>query len=60
LQNYVLCSEEVAGILSRRAAHWELVSIGLLKLKGFPGWREVFRITSEEHPTDLGGRVRAL
>ena len=60
LQNYVLCSEEVAGILSRRAAHWELVSIGLLKLKGFPGWREVFRITSEEHPTDLGGRMRAL
>lgn len=60
LQNYVLCSEEVAGILSRRATHWELVSIGLLKLKGFPGWREVFRITSEEHPTDLGGGMRAL
>ena len=60
LQNYVLCSEEIAGILSRRATHWELVSIGLLKLKGFPGWREVFRITSEEHPTDLGGGMRAL
>jgi len=44
LQNYVLCSEEVAGILSRRAAHWELASIGLLRLKGFPGWREVFRV----------------
>jgi class 3 adenylate cyclase len=44
LQNYVLCSEEVAGILSRRATHWELASIGLLKLKGFPGWREVFRV----------------
>src|SRR6516165_1370612 len=43
LQNYVLCSEEVAGILSRRASPWEMVSIGLLKLKGFPGWREVFR-----------------
>src|SRR5262249_44785262 len=55
LQNYVLCSEEVAGILSRRTTHWELVSIGLLKLKGFPGWREVFRITSEEHPIDIGG-----
>jgi class 3 adenylate cyclase len=60
LQNYVLCSEEVAGILSQRATHWELVSIGLLKLKGFPGWREVFRITSEEHPTDLGAGMRAL
>jgi class 3 adenylate cyclase len=60
LQNYVLCSEEVAGILSRRATHWELASIGLLKLKGFPGWREVFRITSEEHPSDLGSGMRAL
>ena len=44
LQNYVLCSEEVAGILSRRAAHWELASIGLLRLKGLPCWREVFRV----------------
>jgi class 3 adenylate cyclase len=44
LQNYVLCSEEVAGILSRRAAAWERVSVGLLKLKGFPGWREIFRV----------------
>ena len=60
LQNYVICSEEVGGILSRRATQWELASIGLLKLKGFPGWREVFRITSEEHPTDLGRGVRAL
>ena len=60
LQNYVLCSEEVAGILSRRATHWELASIGLLKLKGFPGWREVFRITCEEHPSDLGSGMRAL
>ena len=54
LQNYVLCSEEVAGILSRRTKQWGVASIGLLRLKGFPGWREVFRITSEEHPTDLG------
>jgi hypothetical protein len=40
--------------LSRRATHWELASIGLLKLKGFPGWREVFRVLPEEHPLDLG------
>jgi class 3 adenylate cyclase len=53
LQNYVLCSEEVAGILSRRASPWEMVSIGLLKLKGFPGWREVFRVLPEDHPVDL-------
>jgi class 3 adenylate cyclase len=58
LQNYVLCSEEVAGILSRRAMHWELASIGLLKLKGFPGWREVFRVLPEEHPIDLGAGMR--
>src|SRR6516225_733244 len=58
LQNYVLCSEEVAGILSRRAAHWELASIGLLKLKGFPGWREVFRVLPEEDATDLAGTTQ--
>jgi hypothetical protein len=29
-------------------------------LKGFPGWREVFRITSEEHLIDLGSGMRAL
>ena len=58
LQNYVLCSEEVAGILSRRASPWEMVSIGLLKLKGFPGWREVFRVLPEDHPADLGRGMR--
>src|SRR5215831_10125778 len=47
LQNYVLCSEEVAGILARRAKRWELTSIGLFKLKGFPGWREVFLVLPE-------------
>jgi class 3 adenylate cyclase len=44
LKNYVVCSEEVAGILTRRAARWETLCIGLLKFKGFPGWREVFQI----------------
>jgi class 3 adenylate cyclase len=44
LQNYVLCSEETAEILERRAKQWKTISIGLLKLKGFAGWREVFRI----------------
>jgi class 3 adenylate cyclase len=51
-------SEEVAGILSRRASRWEMVSIGLLKLKGFPGWREVFRVLPEDHPADLGRGMR--
>jgi class 3 adenylate cyclase len=57
LQNYVLCSEEVAGILSRRASPWEMVSIGLLKLKGFPGWREVFRVLPQDHPIDLASGI---
>jgi class 3 adenylate cyclase len=55
LQNYVLCSEEVAGVLSRRAKQWEIVCIGLLKFKGFPGWREVFQILPEAHP--IGGAI---
>ena len=58
LQNYVLCSEEVAGILSRRASPWEMVSIGLLKLKGFPGWREVFRVLPEDYLVNLERGVR--
>jgi class 3 adenylate cyclase len=58
LQNYVLCSEEVAGILSRRASPWDMVSIGLLKLKGFPGWREVFRVLPQDHPIDLDSGIR--
>jgi hypothetical protein len=44
VRDYVLCSEEVAGILSRRSERWYLLSIGLFKLKGFPGWREVFQV----------------
>lgn len=44
LRNYVLCSEEVAGILCRRSRCWTTACIGLLKLKGFPGWREIFRV----------------
>jgi class 3 adenylate cyclase len=44
LTNYVLCSEEVSEILLRRAEHRRTLRIGLLKLKGFPGWREVFLV----------------
>jgi class 3 adenylate cyclase len=54
LHDYVLCSEEVAGILSRRAPCWQMISIGLLKLRGFPGWREVFRVLPLEHPGEDG------
>jgi class 3 adenylate cyclase len=52
LRNYVLCSEEVAGILERRASPWQMTGIGLFKLKGFPGWREVFRVLPQAHPID--------
>jgi class 3 adenylate cyclase len=44
LRNYVLCSEEVAGILERRSKDWGALLIGLFKLKGFSGWREVFLV----------------
>jgi hypothetical protein len=47
LRNYVLCSEEVAGILARRSACWETLCIGLFRLKGFPGWREVFQVVQK-------------
>jgi class 3 adenylate cyclase len=57
LRNYVLCSEEVAGILSRRAPAWEMVGIGLFKLKGFPGWREVFRVLPDGHAGDGAQRA---
>jgi class 3 adenylate cyclase len=45
LQDYVLCSEEVAGILARRSAPWTTRCIGAFRLKGFPGFREVFHLT---------------
>ena len=44
LRHYVVCSEEVGGIVSRRAVQWTALSLGLFKLKGFPGWREVFQL----------------
>lgn len=47
-QNYVLCSEAVKGILSRRSEKWNLSSVGLLKLKGFDGYHEVLRIQEHE------------
>jgi class 3 adenylate cyclase len=49
LRNYVLCTEEVAGILERRASPWQMTGIGLFKLKGFSGWREVFRVLPRWH-----------
>jgi len=47
LRNYVLCSEEVAGILTRRSERWNTTCVGLFKLKGFTGWREVFLVNPQ-------------
>jgi class 3 adenylate cyclase len=48
LSNYILCSEEVTGILNRRCDRCKTASLGLLKLKGFSGWREVFLVSPKE------------
>src|SRR5262245_60580723 len=44
LRNYVLCSEQVAAVLTRRSNHWNPVCIGVLKLKGFSGLHEIFQV----------------
>jgi class 3 adenylate cyclase len=53
LRNYVLCSEEVAGILERRSSSWQMTGIGLFRLKGFSGWREVFRVLRRWTPAKV-------
>lgn len=45
LQNYIICSEHVFEILTRRLARWKCLSCGLFKLKGFAGWQELYLIT---------------
>ena len=40
--NYVLCSEVVAGVLDRVDEAGPRTSCGLFKMRGFPGWSEVF------------------
>jgi class 3 adenylate cyclase len=50
LRNYLLCSEEVAGILLRRQVAVTAKLLGLFKLKGFSGWREIFQLTKEHAP----------
>jgi class 3 adenylate cyclase len=51
LSNYVLCSEAVTGILNRRCNRWATESLGLLKLKGFSGWSEVFLVSLSAKPS---------
>ena len=40
--NYVLCSEVVADVLDRVDEAGQRKSCGLFKMRGFPGWSEVF------------------
>ena len=47
--NYVLCSEVVAGILDRLDDPGPRASCGLFKLRGFPGWSEVFLLEPAAH-----------
>ncbi len=55
-QDYILCSEEVFEILGRRKDQWDTASLGqwdgfslgLFKLKGFPGYREVYRVLPKD------------
>lgn len=42
LQNYIVCSEPVRGILGRHGYAGALTSLGLLRFKGFHDWHEVF------------------
>ncbi len=44
LRNYLICSERVSDIISRRKPIWPLTSCGLFKLKGFSGWWELFLV----------------
>lgn len=60
LGNYVLCSEEVSEILVRRSDHRQTMRIGLLKLKGFSGWREVFLVLPNESRHTGMERVRPV
>ncbi len=42
LRDYILCSEQVAGILHERGDAPDLKKLGLFQLKGFAGWYEVY------------------
>lgn len=42
LRNYVLCSEPVRDILTRRGYPASATRLGLFRFKGFPDWHEVF------------------
>ena len=48
LRNYVLCSEQVAGILDADEGAFSTKSVGLFKLKGFAGYHELFLAAPSE------------
>jgi len=49
LHNYLICSERISDVVSRRKPNWPLTSCGLFKLKGFSGWWELFLVSDEIH-----------
>lgn len=49
-QNYVICSETVASVLERIGDVSPRTSCGLFKMKGFPGWWEVFLLGAHPLP----------
>jgi class 3 adenylate cyclase len=51
LTNYLLCSEEVRAVVQRHGSKWAMKSIGLFKLKGFTGWREIFLVSCPSSTT---------
>jgi len=48
LRNYVICSERVYDIVSRRKPDWTTRSCGLFRLKGFSGWWGLFLVSAPD------------
>jgi class 3 adenylate cyclase len=52
LRNYVLCSEQVKGIIERRCPNFSTSLVGLFRLKGFPGWHEVYHVFPQSNQAE--------
>lgn len=54
-ENYVICSEAVACVLERVGDFSPRKSCGLFRMKGFPGWWEVFLLGAHPLPARCRG-----
>jgi class 3 adenylate cyclase len=45
--NYVICSEEAAYILKKRAPYLSMRCLGAFRLRSFTGWREVYLVSGD-------------